>query len=524
MAGVVCRENSRESKPPQPVFPEARREGSRCRRGSMVVGPILSALLLPASALLGLFPPAAEGSPPWPTPPNFVVVLVDDLGWTDLGCMGSTYYETPHIDRLAAEGILFTNGYAAAAVCSPTRAALLTGRYPARLGVTDWIRPWWVIGRLSPESRNPTAYVGGPDQKLLCPPNAFFLELEEITIAELLGPAGYATAHIGKWHLGQEPHYPPKQGFEINIGGCDLGAPPRYFDPYQTRRQGEIVGIPTLPPRKEGEYLTDREADEAVAFIRANKDRPFYLQIWHYCVHTPLQAKPEVESRYAQKTPTHHKNPTYAAMIESVDDAIGRIISTLEECGLSQKTLILFTSDNGGLLGPTDNRPLRLGKGYPYEGGIRVPWIARWKGVIAPGRRCSTPISTIDVLPTLAELAGIRLPSDRPIDGKSLVPLLLGKEDFLKRALFWHFPHYRGEIGPFSVVRSGNWKLIRFYEGDRWELYNLEQDLGESTDLSGAYPAKLRELQQILEDFLRDTGARIPQPNPKYQPNEATTP
>jgi arylsulfatase A-like enzyme len=479
-------------------------------------------LVFTAWVFLGGFNALGEGSAGWPSPPNFVVILVDDLGWTDLGCMGSTYYETPHIDRLAAEGILFTNGYAAAAVCSPTRAALLTGRYPARLGVTDWIRPWWVIGRLSPEDRNPTEYVGGPNDKLLCPPNAFFMELGEITIAELLKPAGYVTAHIGKWHLGQEPHYPTKQGFDINIGGCDLGAPPRYFDPYQTRRQGEIVSIPTLPPRKEGEYLTDREADEAAAFIRANKDRPFYLQVWHYCVHTPLQAKPEVEKRYAEKTPTHHKNPTYAAMIESVDDALGRILATLEECGLSEKTLIIFTSDNGGLLGPTDNRPLRLGKGYPYEGGIRVPWIARWKGVIAPGQRCDVPISTIDVLPTVAELAGVPLPEDRPIDGKSLVPLLIGKGEFPKRALFWHFPHYRGEIGPYSVVRIGSWKLIRFYEDDRCELYNLEEDLGETTDLSQAQPQKLRDLKEIMENFLRETGARLPRPNPKYRPKPAT--
>jgi arylsulfatase A-like enzyme len=479
-------------------------------------------LVFTAWVFLGGFNALGEGSAGWPSPPNFVVILVDDLGWTDLGCMGSTYYETPHIDRLAAEGILFTNGYAAAAVCSPTRAALLAGRYPARLGVTDWIRPWWVIGRLSPEDCNPTEYVGGPNDKLLCPPNAFFMELGEITIAELLKPAGYVTAHIGKWHLGQEPHYPTKQGFDINIGGCDLGSPPRYFDPYQTRRQGEIVSIPTLPPRKEGEYLTDREADEAAAFVRANKDRPFYLQVWHYCVHTPLQAKPEVEKRYAEKTPTHHKNPTYAAMIESVDDALGRILATLEECGLSEKTLIIFTSDNGGLLGPTDNRPLRLGKGYPYEGGIRVPWIARWKGVIAPGQRCDVPISTIDVLPTVAELAGVPLPEDRPIDGKSLVPLLIGKGEFPKRALFWHFPHYRGEIGPYSVVRIGSWKLIRFYEDDRWELYNLEEDLGETTDLSQAQPQKLRDLKEIMENFLRETGARLPRPNPKYRPEPAT--
>jgi arylsulfatase A-like enzyme len=432
--------------------------------------------------------------------------------------MGSQYYETPHIDRLAAEGIVFTNGYAAAAVCSPTRAALLTGRYPARTGVTDWIRPWWVIGRLGPGDKNPTAYEGSEKQKLLCPPNAFFLELEEITIAELLKSAGYATAHIGKWHLGQEPHYPTAQGFDINIGGCDLGQPPSYFDPYERKRQGEKVTIPTLPPRKPGEYLTDREADEAVQFIRAHRDQPFYLQVWHYCVHTPLEAKPDVEQRYRQKTPTHHKNPTYAAMIESVDQAMGQILKAIHECGLDERTLIIFTSDNGGLLGPTDNRPLRSGKGYPYEGGIRVPWIARWTGVIAAGRRCDTPICSIDLLPTLAELAGVPLPADRPVDGQSLVPLLVGIGQWKPRPLFWHFPHYRGDLGPFTIVRVGDWKLIHFYEDDRWELYDLAHDLSETQELSASRADKLQELRTVMDQFLQQTGAKVPRANPQYRP------
>lgn len=463
-------------------------------------------------------------SPRWPAKPNFVFFLVDDLGWTDLGCMGSTYYETPNIDRLAGEGIIFTDGYAASAVCSPTRTAFVTGRYPARSGVTDWIRPWWVIGRLSPQDKNPTEYVGTPQQKLLCPPNAYFLDLGEITIAELLKPAGYVTGHIGKWHLGQEPHYPPQQGFDVNIGGCDLGQPPSYFDPYQSKRGEELVNIPTLKPRKEGEYLTDREADEAVAFIRANRDRPFYLQVWHYCVHTPLQAKAEVVEHFREKTPSHHNNPVYAAMIASVDDAVGRIVNTLRELGLEEKTLIVFTSDNGGLLGPTDNRPLRLGKGYPYEGGIRVPWIARWKGVIAPNRRVSTPISTIDLFPTVAELAGVPLPADRAIDGQSLVPLLMGTGDLPPRALFWHFPHYRQpDVTPHSIVRVGPWKLIHFYEDNRSELYNLAEDLSETRDLAATMPEKVAELRQVLDRFVSETGARLPKPNPRYRPKAAAT-
>ncbi len=471
----------------------------------------------------GLEASPAGGSSPrtWPEKPNFVIILVDDLGWTDLGCMGSTYYETPNIDRLAAEGVLFTEGYAAAAICSPTRMALLTGRYPARSGITDWIRPWWVIGRLTPEDKNPTEYVGTPQNKLLCPPNGYFLELEEITIAELLQRAGYATAHIGKWHLGQQPHYPTKQGFDVNIGGCDLGQPPSYFDPYEAQRAGQLINIPTLQPRKHGEYLTDREADEAVAFIRTHRDRPFYLQVWHYCVHTPIQAKEEVVERFRAKTPSHHNNPVYAAMIASVDDAVGRILETLQKLGLEEKTLIVFTSDNGGLLNPTDNRPLRLGKGYPYEGGIRVPWIARWKGVIAPQRRVSTPICSIDLLPTLAELAGVPLPSDRAIDGQSLVPLFLGTGDLPPRALFWHFPHYRPPVTPYSIVRSGQWKLVHYYEEDRSELYNLAEDIGETRDLASSAPDKLAELRQLLNQFLQQTGARLPKPNPHYRPQAA---
>ncbi|MCS7239000.1 MAG: sulfatase [Thermoguttaceae bacterium] len=466
--------------------------------------------------------PVGNARPSGPEKPNFVVIVVDDLGWTDLGCMGSSYYETPHIDRLASEGILFTNGYAAGAVCSPTRAALLTGRYPARTGVTDWIRPWWVIGRYGPDHQNPTEYEGTPQEKLLCPARAHFLEPTEVTIAELLKPAGYVTAHIGKWHLGQSPHYPTAQGFDINIGGCDLGHPPSYFDPYQAKRKEGIVDIPTLPPRQKGEYLTDREADEAVAFLRQHRDRPFYLQIWHYCVHTPLQAKEQVVERFRRKEPTHHKNPVYAAMIGSVDDAVGRIIEALQELGLEEKTLVIFTSDNGGLLGPTDNRPLRLGKGYPYEGGIRVPWIARWKGVIPPGRKCATPICSIDLMPTLAELAGVKLPTDRTIDGQSLVPLLLGTGDLPPRALFWHFPHYREtDIEPFSIVRVGRWKLIRFYHSGRDELYDLEADIGETQDLAIAQPDRLAELRRELEKFLQETGARVPRPNPNYRPPDS---
>jgi arylsulfatase A-like enzyme len=300
--------------------------------------------------------------------PNIVFILVDDLGWIDTGCYGSKYYETPNIDKLAAEGMRFTDAYAACAVCSPTRAAVMTGRYPARLGVTDWIRARFQGGIIPENKKNPTEYIGGKNKKLLCPPNALWMELEEITIAEALKPVGYTSCHIGKWHLGADDWYPDRQGFDFNVGGCDFGQPPHYFDPYFRKGQGSI---PTLEPRRKGEYLTDREADEAVKFIHNHKDKPFFLYMAHYTVHTPIQAKEDLIEKYKAKPPTNQKNPTYAAMVESLDDAVGRICSALDELDLAENTIIFFTSDNGGLLGPTNNAPLRSGKGFPYEGGIR---------------------------------------------------------------------------------------------------------------------------------------------------------
>ncbi|MFB0525620.1 MAG: sulfatase, partial [Phycisphaerae bacterium] len=292
---------------------------------------------------------------------NFVLILIDDLGWMDTGCYGSEFYETPNIDRLAAEGMRFTDGYAACAVCSPTRAAVMTGRYPARTGVTDWIHFRDFRGsRTNPNQKNPTEYVGDKNRKLLCPPNPFWMELEEITIAETLKPAGYTSCHVGKWHLGPDAWYPDKQGFDFNIAGCDYGQPPSYFDPYFRNGQGYI---PTLPPRRQGEYLTDREADEAVRFIRRHKDKPFFLYLAHYAVHTPIQAKEELTEKYKNKPRYGQKNPTYAAMVESVDDAMGKIMSVLDELDLAERTVIFFTSDNGGLMNVTNNAPLRAGKG-----------------------------------------------------------------------------------------------------------------------------------------------------------------
>lgn len=452
--------------------------------------------------------------------PNFVFILVDDLGWIDTGCYGSKFYETPNIDRLAAEGMRFTDAYAACAVCSPTRAAVMTGRYPARLGVTDWIRARFQGGKIPADKKNPTEYVGGKNKKLLCPPNALWMELEEITIAEALKSAGYTSCHIGKWHLGADDWYPDRQGFDFNVGGCDFGQPPSYFDPYSRKGQGPI---PTLEPRRKGEYLTDREADEAVKFIRRHKDKPFFLYMAHYAVHTPIQGKADLVAKYEAKTPTNQKNPKYAAMVESVDDAVGRICSVLDELNLAENTIIFFTSDNGGLMGVTNNAPLRAGKGYPYEGGIREPLLVRWPKVIKPGTVSHEPVTSVDYFPTICQAAGVPLPRDRDIDGVSLLGHIKsnGIQKLNRDTLFWHFPHYRGKIVPYSIIREGNWKLIKRYEGKAFELYNLNGDLPERNDLSEVLPAKVRRLNAKLTRWLKITRAKLPRPNPDYDPNTA---
>ena len=290
-------------------------------------------------------------------PPNVILILVDDLGWTDLSCQGSKYFETPSIDRLAEQGMRFTNGYAACAVCSPTRAAIQTGRYPARVGITDWIHARFQGGKAPPPDKKLPEYVGNPKEKLLCPRNPLYMELDELTIAEALHTAGYVSCHIGKWHLGPEPWFPEKQGYDLNLGGCDLGQPPSYFDPYQSNRPD--YRIPNLKPRHPGEYLTDREADEAVGFIRSHKDKPFFLNLCHYAVHTPLMAKKELIDKYEAKARTNQKNAVYAAMIQSVDESTARVMAVLDELKLAENTVVIFTSDNGGLLGSTDNAPLR---------------------------------------------------------------------------------------------------------------------------------------------------------------------
>ena len=456
------------------------------------------------------------------TPPNVILIVVDDMGWMDLSCQGSDYYKTPNIDRIAQEGMRFTNGYAACAVCSPTRAALQTGRYPARIGVTDWIRSLFQRGKLGTPEKNPTEYVGGKNRKLLCPPNPFWMEHDEVTVAEVLGSHGYKTAYIGKWHLGDEAWYPPGQGYDENRGGCDYGQPPSYFDPYnQPKHRHPMIraGIPSLPGRKPGEFLTHREADEAVQLIRQWKDKPFFINLGHYAVHTPIQAIDEVAAKYKQDGKSD-VNAKYAAMVESIDDSTQQILQTLQELNLDDRTMIIFTSDNGGLDNggrPTENAPLRSGKGYAYEGGIRVPFLVRWPGQIKPGTLSDTPVCSIDVFPTILDAVGVTAPTDREIDGLSLMPLLKSAAQTpLKRdELIWHFPHYRHAPGPYSILRKGNWKLIQFDEGIS-ELYDLENDLSESNNLAEQEAEKVKTMRARLSAILESMDAKRPIANPEF--------
>jgi arylsulfatase A len=444
-----------------------------------------------------------------PQRPNIVFILVDDMGWTDVGGFGSRFYETPNIDSLAAQGMKFTQAYAACTVCSPSRAALLTGQYPARLHITDWI-PGYTR----------------PHGKLVAPDWLQHLPTEVPNIARALKAGGYATASIGKWHLGGPPFYPDKQGFELNLGGTDKGMPPSYFSPY---------GIPTLPDGPKGEFLSDRLTVEAIKFIERNRTRPFFLYLPHFAVHTPIQGKPEVIAKYKAKmrpsAPQH--DPAYAALVESVDDSVGAILKKLGELRLTERTIVIFTSDNGGLIKPTSNLPLRAGKGSAYEGGVRVPLIIRWPGVTVAGSQSATPVIGTDFYPTLLEMTGVDDPANHqfddqnlasPIDGESLVPLLNRSGSLNRTAIFWHYPHYHvGGATPYSAIREGKFKLIEFYEDHHRELYNLDDDIGETRNLASKMSALADRLQAKLNDWRAAVGAQAPSPNPNYIPGKAAT-
>ena len=428
---------------------------------------------------------------------NIIFVLTDDLGWTDLGCQGSQFYETPNIDRLAREGMRFTQAYSACTVCSPTRAALMTGKYPARLHLTDWI-----AGHVLPKA------------KLKVPDWQMHLPLAERTIAEALRAAGYATASIGKWHLGGSEFYPDRQGFDVNLAGCDRGQPPSYFSPY---------GIPTLSDGPKGEFLSDRLTDEALKFMEQNRAKPFFIYLPHYAVHTPLMGKPEVVAKYARKADPQNpqRNAKYAALIESVDDSIGRIRQKLDELQIADQTVIIFTSDNGGLIlnNVTSNLPLRAGKGSQYEGGVRVPLCIKWPGVTQPGSVCDVPVITPDFYPTLLAMAKLKPAKGQGIDGESIVPLLTQTGPLRRAAIYWHYPHYHpGGATPYGAIREGDWKLIEVFEDQHVELYNLKDDPGERADLASRLPKKAAQLRAQLVAWRKKVGAQMPSPNPDYNP------
>lgn len=466
--------------------------------------------------------------------PNIIFILIDDMGWRDLSCYGSTFYETPNIDRLAAEGMLFSDAYAACPVCSPTRGSIMTGKYPARLGITDWIDH---SGTIHPAQG-----------KLIDAPYITALPSEERTLAHALSSADYQTWHVGKWHLGGDGHYPDQLGFEENIGGCEAGspAPGGFFSPW---------AIPALKdaPVPEGTYLTDYLTDKCIELLETRDSRrPFFLNLWYYSVHTPIEAKEEKIEKYRRKAedmgidsiepfavgtafPCEHKqaerimrrtiqsDPVYAAMIESLDENVGRLLDYLDRNDLRENTLVIFTSDNGGLAtaegSPTCNAPLSEGKGWMYEGGTREPLLVRWPERIAAGARMEEPVTSTDFYPTILEAAGLPADPDQHYDGESFLPLLEGRNWSRTQPLFWHYPHYGNQGGtPGASIRRGDWKLIEFFEDEHLELYNLREDIGENRDRSATEPEKRDEMYGALSTWQKEIGALFPQKNTDFTP------
>jgi len=452
--------------------------------------------------------------------PNIVFILADDLGWRDLSNEGSTFYESPNIDRIAAEGMKFTRGYATCQVCSPSRASILTGKYPTRHGITTWIgdragEAWRDANRH--DSHLPAEYNRN-------------LSASEMTLAEVLNEAGYTTFFAGKWHLGSKGSWPTDHGFDINRGGWDVGGPRGgYFAPWQN---------PNLESGPDGESLTLRLGRETARFIETHQDEPFLAYLSFYAVHGPIQTTPDLWKKYRQKAvaegladqrfiwdrrlPVRQVQdcPIYAGMIESMDNAVGTVLETLDELGLAENTIVCFTSDNGGVSSgdafSTSNLPLRGGKGRQWEGGIREPFYLKAPGVTKPGSTSDIPVSGIDWYPTLLELAGVKVPSGQAIDGVSLVPILKGGK-LSDRPLFWHYPHYGNQGGePSSIMTQNDWKLIYYHEDGRSELYNLADDPIEQIDLAAKHPARVESMWQTLDAWLDQTGAKFPEPDPLF--------
>jgi len=438
--------------------------------------------------------------------PNVVYINIDDLGWTDLACYGSTYYETPNIDRLVTQGMKFTDAYASASNCAPSRSGLMSGQYSPRYGI------YTVASSERGKSK---------DRKLIPVKNKTTLPDSIVTLAEVLKKAGYITASMGKWHIGDDPR---TQGFDVNIGGTHAGHPKSYFSPYKNKN---------LKDGPKGEYLTDRLTDEGISFIKKNKEHPFFLYMTYYTVHSPWQGKKNLIEKYKKKKGSkYHKNPVYAAMVEAMDSNVGRLIDVLEQLDLTKKTLIIFTSDNGGVYTVSKQYPLKYGKGSYYEGGTRVPLIVRWDGKIKPNTVSKTPVINLDFYPTLMEITNTVAKKGQILDGESLLPVLLNQKKLKKRPIFWHFPIYL-EAGrnakelagrdilfrtrPGTTMRYGKWKLHQYFEDGAIELYDLENDISETNNLSKEKPGVTAKLLKMLEQWRKKVNAPVPsQLNPEF--------
>ncbi len=428
--------------------------------------------------------------------PNIVFFFADDLGWKDPGFMGSDYHLTPNLDRIAGQGMRFDQAYANAPNCAPSRAAMLSGMYAPRTGVYT----------VHPPTRGKTQH-----RKLIPASNHKFLEPEVVTLAEALKAAGYVTCTAGKYHVGDidTASDPENQGFDYNIGGFSKGHPASYFSPYKN---------PRLEDGPKGEYLTDRLTDEVNAFIKANHEKPFFVYFTYYTVHTPMQPRKDLEQAAEQRPKGElHNRADYAGMMAALDESVGRVLKTLDELGLSENTIIIFSSDNGGNMKVTKQDPLRGGKGMPWEGGSRVPLTVSWPGHIEPGTVRQDPVLLFDLYPTLIEAVGGELPTSQPVDGQSLLPLLTGEVQALEeRPLYWHFPAYlqgyggemtRWRATPYSTIRKGDWKLTEFFETNHVELYNLSEDISETTDLAAEKPEIVEQLHAELKAWRQETNA-----------------
>jgi arylsulfatase A-like enzyme len=452
--------------------------------------------------------------------PNILFILADDLGYHDLSSMGSDFYETPNIDRIGLEGMIFTEGYATCQVCSPSRASIMSGQFPGRHGITDWIG-----ARSGTEWRKAKRY-----NKLLPAEYLHHLPHEFTTLPEAMKEMGYLTFFAGKWHLGNEGSYPEDHGFDFNEGGYERGGPRGgYFSPYNN---------PKLEDGEPGENLSMRLANETVQFIRENRDTSFFAYLSFYAVHSPIQTTREKWDKYRQKAEAMgiaetgyimerrlpirqvQDNPIYGGLVEAMDEAVGEVLECLDELGLEDNTIVIFTSDNGGVSAgdnfSTSNLPLRGGKGYQWEGGIREPYFIKVPWLVNPGSTCDAPVTGTDFYPTLLELVGADLIPEQHVDGVSLVPLLTG-DSIAERPLYWHYPHYGNQGGdPSSIIRQGEWKLIHYWEDGHDELYNLAADPAEQKDVSDEHPGISSRMGSDLKAWLAEVGAEIPVPDPEY--------